>query len=59
MGFMGGSGDKESACNAGNLYLIPELGISPGKGKGNPLQHSYLEKPMDIGTVQGVTKSQT
>ena len=25
--------DKESACNAGDLGLIPELGRSPGKGK--------------------------
>ena len=25
-GFPGGSGDKESACNAGGLGLIPGLG---------------------------------
>ena len=28
-----GSAGKESACNAGDLDLIPGLGISPGEGK--------------------------
>ena len=28
---------KESACNAGDLGLIPGLGRSPGEGKGYPL----------------------
>ena len=37
MGFPCGSADKESACNAGDLGLIPGLGNSPGKGKGYPL----------------------
>ena len=36
----------------------PELGRSPGKGKGYPLQYSGLEKSMDS-IVHGVTKSQT
>ena len=27
---------KESACNAGDLGLIPGLGRSPGGGHGNP-----------------------
>ena len=31
--FPGGSAGKESACNAGDLGLIPELGRSPGEGK--------------------------
>ena len=35
LGFPGGSAGKESACNAGNLGLIPGLGISPGGGHGN------------------------
>ena len=30
--FSGGSDSKESACNAGDLGLIPRLGKSPGKG---------------------------
>ena len=34
---------KESACGAGDPGLIPELGISPGEGNGNPLQYSCLE----------------
>ena len=28
---------KESACNAGDPGSIPELGIYPGEGNGNPL----------------------
>ena len=38
---------KESVCNAGDLGSIPELGRSPGEGKGYPLQSSGLENPMD------------
>ena len=33
----GGSDGKESACNAGDLGLIPGLGRSPGGGKGYPI----------------------
>ena len=64
MDFPGGSEIKASACNAGDLGLIPGLGRSPGKGNGNgnPLQYSCLENPMDRGawraTVHGVAKSQ-
>ena len=32
---------KESACNAGDLGLIPELGRFTGEGIGYPLQHSW------------------
>ena len=63
MGFPGGSGDKESDCNAGDLGLIPGSGRFPGEGNGNPLQYSCLQNPMDRGaqwaTVRVVTKSQT
>ena len=45
MSFPGGSDGKESACNARDLGLIPELGRSPGGGHGNPPQHSCLENP--------------
>ena len=59
-GFPGGSDGKESACNAGDLGLIPGLGRSPGEGNGNPLQYSCLGNLMDRGawraTVHGVTK---
>ena len=62
-GFPCGSAGKESTCNAGDLGSIPGLGRSPGEGKGNPLQYSWLENPMDGGawwaTVHRVTKSQT
>ena len=47
MGFPGGSAGKESACNAGDLDSIPELGRSPGEGNGYPLQYSGLESSMD------------
>ena len=53
-----GSAGKESACNAGDLDLIPELGRSPGEGKGYPLQYSGLENSMDC-IVHGVKNSQT
>ena len=43
MGFPGGPDGKESACNAGDLGLIPGLARSPGGGHGNPLQYSCLE----------------
>ena len=43
MGFTGGSDSKVSACNAGDSGSIPGSGRSPGKGNGNPLQHSCLE----------------
>ena len=42
-----GSAGKESACNVGDLGSIPGLGISPGEGKGYPLQYSGLENSMD------------
>ena len=49
MGFPGGSDGKASACDAGDLGLIPGSGRSPREGNGNPLQHSCLENPMDRG----------
>ena len=42
-GFPAGSSGKGSACNAGDLGLIPGLGRSPGGGHSNPLQYSCLE----------------
>ena len=60
----GGSEGKESACNAGDLGLIPGSGRSPGRGNGNPLLYSCLENPMDGGawraiTVHGIAESDT
>ena len=40
---------EESACNAGDMGLIPGWGRCPGVGNDNPLQYSCLEKPMDRG----------
>ena len=63
MSFSGGSDGKESACNAGDLGLIPRSGRSPGEENGNALQYSYLENSKDREawwtTVHGVAKSQT
>ena len=58
MGFPSGSAGKESACNAGDLGSIPELGRSPGEGNSYPLQYSGLENPMDC-IVHGEENSQT
>ena len=57
-GFPCGLAGKESACNAGDLGLIPRLGRSPGEGKGYPLEYSGLENSMDY-IVHWVAKSQT
>ena len=46
-GFPCGLAGKESACNTGDLGLIPGLGRSPGEGNCYPLQYSGLENPMD------------
>ena len=60
MGFPGGSDSKESACNIGELGLIPSSGRSPGEGNSDSLQDSCLGNPMDGGAwwaiVHGVTK---
>ena len=61
--FLGGSDGNESACNAGDLGLIPGLGRSPGEGKGYPRQHSCLKNPRDGGdwwaAIYGVAQSLT
>ena len=63
MGFPGGSDSKESACNAGDLSLIPVLGSSPGEENESPLQYSCLENSLDGGawqaTVHGTAESDT
>ena len=63
-GFLHGSDDKETACNAGNPGSIPGSGRSTGEGNDYPLQDSCLENSMDTegawqATVHGVTKRQT
>ena len=60
-GFPDGSDGEESACNAGDLCLIPEWVKSPREGNGYPLQYSCLENSVDRGTwgatVHGITES--
>ena len=38
---------KESACNVGDLSLIPGSGRCPGEGNGTPFQDSYQESLID------------
>ena len=59
-------GGKESACSARaaeSTQFDSGSGRSPGGGRGNPLQNSCLENPMDRGawqaTVHGAPESQT
>ena len=63
MDFPGGLDSKKSACNVGDMGLIPGLGRSPGEGNDYPLQYSGLENSMDRGawqgTVHAVSKNQT
>ena len=52
MGFPCASAGKESACNVGDLGLIPGLGRYPGEGKSYLLQYSCLgnsgDKELDM-----------
>ena len=64
MGFPGGSEGKASACNVGDLNLIPGSGRSLGEENGNPLQYSCLENPIDgrgawQATIHGVAEMDT
>ena len=65
LGFPGGAMVKNLPANAGDtgdMGLSPGLGVSPGVRNGNPLplQHAFLENPMDRGawwaTVQGLQR---
>ena len=55
LGFPGDSVGKESACNAGDLGLIPWLGRSPEEGKGYPLQYAGLENSIEWGRKESDT----
>ena len=59
----GGSVVKNSPASAGDAISIPGSERSPGGGRGNPLQYSCLENPMDRRawwvTVHGVAESWT
>ena len=57
-GFPGGSAGIESACDVGDLGLIPGWERSPGEGKGYSLQYAGLANSMDC-TVHGFAKSWT
>ena len=61
LGLPWGSDGEESACNVGDLGLIPGWERSPGGGNDSLLQCSCLENSTDRGawwaTVYGVTKN--
>ena len=66
LGFPGGSVVKNLPATSAatvDVSLIPGLGRYPGKGNGNPLQHSCLENPTDReawwATVHRVAQNQT
>ena len=68
LGFPGSSVVKNPFANAGDIGdgdSIPGSGRSPGRDRGNPLQYSCLENPMNRGAwclnrgVHRVSKSQT
>ena len=52
MGFPCGSSGNESACNLGDLGLMPGLGRSLGKGKGYSFQYPSLENATDVAKSQ-------
>ena len=56
----GGSDSKESACNMGNLGLIPGLGRSPEEGNGYPppvFLAEGIHGQRSLATVYEVAKS--
>ena len=58
--FPGGSDGKASVYKVGDLASIPESGMFPGEGNGNPLQYSCLKIPwMGEPGVHGVTELDT
>ena len=63
LGFPGGSDGKESACNAGDLGLVPELEDPLEEGMETHSSFLAWRIPMDRGAwlapVHGVSKSQT
>ena len=54
-----GSAGKESACNVGDLALIPGLGRSPVEENRYPLQYSGLENSMGLYSPWGHKESDT
>ena len=57
--FPGGSVDRASTYNAGDLGLILGSGRSSGEGNGNPPQYSCLENPMSKGAWQAIVHGVT
>ena len=53
LGLPGASEGKESACNAGDLVSVPELGRFAGGAHGNLLLYSCLENPHEQWSLAG------
>ena len=53
-GFPDNSVGKESACNAGDIGLIPGLGRSPGEGNVYPLQYSVKNVYLPLETSDSI-----
>jgi len=56
MGFLSGSDGKESACNAGDLGLMPRSGRSPGEGMATQFsilaqRISWTEEPGQLQSI--------
>ena len=53
---------KESACNAGDVGLIPGSGRCPGEGNGSPFLYSFpgnaIDRRAQWSTGHGVAKNQ-
>ena len=54
LGFPGGSVGKESACNVGDLGLIPGSERSPGEENRDLVQYSCLGNSMNRGDWQAI-----
>ena len=52
MGFPGGS-DSKSACNAGDLSLIPGLGKYPEEENSSPLLHNEVKMKVLVSLSSG------
>ena len=54
--FPGGLNGEKSACNAGDLGLIPGLERSPREGNSNLLQYSCLGNPTNRGAWRAIVR---
>ena len=58
-GFLGGSGSKESACDAGDMGLIPGSGRSPGEGNDSSILAWRIPWREESGRVQSMGRKKS